>query len=149
MVIVCEGEETEKLYFEKFKERRDGIKIEFPNADKYTDPVNLVHFAKLCHRKYDINVNRDDSVWVLFDAEIPRDRNQRDQQIDQAVRLAGANIKIILSNLQEQAINYARRLNDHHTTLRRDLRKCECNPSTQVFQLVEHIQDLKRANAAR
>jgi hypothetical protein len=44
-VIVCEGEKTERIYFNRYKTRYSNLKIETPNS-KCTDPKNLAKFAR-------------------------------------------------------------------------------------------------------
>jgi len=45
-VIVCEGEKTERIYFNRYKSRYSNLKIETPNS-KCTDPKNLAKFASV------------------------------------------------------------------------------------------------------
>ena len=44
LAIVCEGE-TERIYFQKYRERGSGLKIHILNPEGKTDPENLVKFA--------------------------------------------------------------------------------------------------------
>ncbi|ARU60605.1 hypothetical protein CBW65_05550 [Tumebacillus avium] len=82
ILIVCEGSKTEKIYFERFKERDSGVKIEVP-TNKFTDPVNLVKFARDYAKKHDISVAEGDSIWVVFDVD-----QNRDEEITKAKALA-------------------------------------------------------------
>ena len=92
LVIVCEGKKTERNYFNRYRERKSGLLILTPNSS-VTDPENLVDFALSQIKKYDINLNKGDEVWCVFDADRHTDKN-----IKKAKDLAGDKIKLCLSN---------------------------------------------------
>ena len=89
LVIVCEGE-TEKIYFKNYCERNTGLKIKFPNSTK-SDPENLVEFA--FNQITGLDLTRGDQVWSVFDTD-----HHKNEEIQKAVRKAGNEIKICLSN---------------------------------------------------
>lgn len=90
LVIVCEGEKTERKYFTNYREQRSGLKIETPNS-RVTDPVNLVNFAK--RQLKGLDIDEGDQVWCVFDAD-----HHSDQEIQNAQQIAGDDVKICLSN---------------------------------------------------
>jgi len=92
LVIVCEGEKTERNYFIRYKKRGCGLQIETPNT-KYTDPVNLVKFAKSQIKKYDLDLKSGDDIWCIFDCNGNTNTN-----ILRACKNAGKSIKIGMSN---------------------------------------------------
>lgn len=188
IVIVCEGSKTEKIYFQRFKERNSGVRIEVPNADKYTDPINLVKYAADYAKKNDIDVAEGDSIWVVYDVDQNKDEGmaQAKKLADQykigiahsnpsfelwyllhfeksSAMLTNAELSqklqrhlprynkstCVFDDIMEhrpKAIKHAEQLNHHHMSLLRDLTRRESNPSTQVFRLVQHIDEIKRAN---
>ena len=91
LVIVCEGQKTERKYFTGYKEQKSGLKIETPNSS-VTDPVNLVKFAIHQIDKFGLNLD-EDKVWCVFDAD-----HHSTQEIKEAERLAGEKVNICLSN---------------------------------------------------
>ncbi len=92
LVIVSEGEKTEKNYFSNYRKRGCGLKIETPNTSK-TDPIGLVAFARRQIKKHGLEPDRDDEVWCVFDVD------QNEDNIMEAVEMAReSNIKIALSN---------------------------------------------------
>jgi len=92
LVIVSEGEKTEKKYFSNYRKRGCGLKIETPNTSR-TDPVGLVNFAIRQIRKYDLDPEKDDEIWCVFDVD------DNEENITEALDKAEENnIKIALSN---------------------------------------------------
>ena len=89
-VIVCEGKKTERIYFEKFRKRYSNLSIETPDS-KYTDPKNLVKFAK--QYENDMIFDNGDVIWCVFDC----DDNENDD-LTKACKIAGKNINISFSN---------------------------------------------------
>ena len=89
-VIVCEGKKTERIYFEKYRTRYSNISIKTPDS-KYTDPKNLIKFAK----QYEENLIFDngDAIWCVFDC----DDNENDD-LTKACKIAGKDINISFSN---------------------------------------------------
>ena len=92
LVIVCEGEKTEKIYFQNYKERKSGLKIHFPKS-KYTDPKGLVEDALRQIKKLDLDLESGDQIWCVFDVD-----NHKNPKIKNAEEKAGEKIKICLSN---------------------------------------------------
>ena len=92
-LIICEGEKTERLYFNKYRKRNNGLKILTPNT-KVTDPRNLVKFAKSQIQKYWIDFDYGDQVWCVFDADnnTPANLAAARQSAEQS------NINLCLSN---------------------------------------------------
>ena len=91
-VIVCEGKETERQYFNRYKIRGCGLKIETPNTNA-TDPVKLIKFARNQIGRYNLNLKSGDGIYCVFD----RDGNTN-EIIAHAFDKAGADIKVCLSN---------------------------------------------------
>jgi hypothetical protein len=90
---VCEGNKTERIYFNRFRKRGNNLQILTPDT-KYTDPGNLVDFAIEQKRALDLNTNTGDRVWCVFDVD-----ENTSKAIDDAVKKAGSNdIGIVLSN---------------------------------------------------
>ncbi len=89
-VIVYEGKKTERIYFEKYRTRYSNLSIETPDS-KYTDPKNLIKFAK----QYEENLTFDngDTIWCVFDC----DENENDG-LAKACKIAGKDINISFSN---------------------------------------------------
>lgn len=92
LVIVCEGQKTERIYFNGYKERKSGLLIITPNST-VTDPENLVKVALSQIQKYDLDFSSGDQVWCVFDA----DRNS-EENIKKAILLAEDKVKLCLSN---------------------------------------------------
>ncbi|MDA0525420.1 RloB family protein [Methanococcoides alaskense] len=90
MVIICEGEKTEPLYFNNYRTRQNNLDvITIPSNRK--DVVNIVGFAK---KKLDeLDIESGDSIWCVFD----RDENT-DQTISSAYKEAGRSINMCFSN---------------------------------------------------
>ena len=91
-IIVCEGEKTEPIYFKRYRTRYSNLKIETPNS-RSTDPINLSEFAKKQIKKYDLDLKNGDAVWCVFDCD-----ENTNEDISQAIKIAGDKVKIILSN---------------------------------------------------
>ncbi|AJQ30035.1 RloB family protein [Pelosinus fermentans] len=92
VLIVCEGEKTERTYLRNYRRRDTGVKIEIPNTSN-TDPLNLVRFAALKADELGIN-KKTGSVWIVFDVD-----GNSDALIEKARKLAKRkNMEVILSN---------------------------------------------------
>lgn len=91
-VIVCEGEKTERIYFNRYKTRYSNLRIETPNS-KYTDPVNLTKFAIEQIKKEGLDLKNGDSVWCVFDCD-----ENKNEDISKACRIAGKDVKVCFSN---------------------------------------------------
>lgn len=90
LVIVCEGQKTERNYFNNYRGQKNGLRIKTPNS-RVTDPINLVKFAK--GQLKGLDIGEGDQVWCVFDTD-----HHTTQEIQQAKRLAGEDINICLSN---------------------------------------------------
>ena len=177
ILIICEGD-SEEIYFNNFNKREwNCIRIRTPNSS-YTDPVNLVEFAK--RQKQNLN---PETTWCVFDIE-----SKSQEVIDKTVRNAGKGINVITSNpcfelwfllhfqhvssnlnvtdtiqmlknhisdykkgndifkliedKTQVALSNSRRLNGNHISHRLNRYDIRCNPSTQIYQIIEHIFDI-------
>ncbi|VVB94304.1 RloB-like protein [uncultured archaeon] len=97
-VIVCEGGETEPIYFNRYKERGLNLTIEVPK-NKYTDPVNLAKFAKEYIKKGKqgekerFDFKKGDKIWCVFDCD-----ENPNEKISEACKIAGKDVIMCLSN---------------------------------------------------
>jgi hypothetical protein len=92
-LLVCEGSKTERIYFNRFRTRRNNLRIITPDS-KFTDPENLVDFAIRQKHELELDVNSGDRVWCVFDTD-----ENTDRAIRNAVKRAKSNgIEIALSN---------------------------------------------------
>lgn len=91
-VIVCEGEKTERTYFNRYKTRYSNLKIETPNS-KFTDPINLAKFSREQIKKEALDLKNGDAIWCVFDCD-----ENTNEAISRACQVAGKDIKICLSN---------------------------------------------------
>lgn len=92
LVIVCEGEKTERIYFNRYKKDRPGLSIELPNTSD-TDPKNLVKFAISQINRYGLDLKNGDDIWCVFDCD-----DNPNTHILSACKNAGKRVKICLSN---------------------------------------------------
>ncbi|MBN1330249.1 MAG: RloB domain-containing protein [Candidatus Heimdallarchaeota archaeon] len=93
ILLICEGQKTERIYFGRYRARNNGLEILTPKTN-VTDPKNLVKFALSQIKKYGIDFQYGDQVWCVFDA----DKNTL-QNISDANKLAQKNnINLCLSN---------------------------------------------------
>ncbi|CAG0983757.1 MAG: hypothetical protein MPEBLZ_03878 [Candidatus Methanoperedens nitroreducens] len=90
-VIVCEGTETEPIYFKKYRTRYDNLEVIIPNA-RCTDPKNLVDFCRESIEHYPLDLKNGDIIWCVFDWD-----NNKQEAIFTAFRKA-KNVKLCLSN---------------------------------------------------
>lgn len=92
LVIVCEGEKTERIYFERYKKGRPNLSIELPNTSD-TDPKNLVKFAIRQIEIHGLDLKNGDDIWCVFDCD-----NNLNPAISSACKNAGKRVKICFSN---------------------------------------------------
>lgn len=99
VLIVCEGEETEKQYFEKFALHNKNARIRVEVADETGVPFSLVEFAKRFKRETDKRAKRQkdenisyDSVWCVFDVD------EHPRIPDAKVMAAAHGINLAISN---------------------------------------------------
>ena len=88
-LIVCEGQKTEKLYFDAFKVQKDVRGIDVVGTGKNTS--SLVHEAMQLRDQAE---DKYDQVWVVFDVE-----EYSVQAVNEAIKLARKNnIRVACSN---------------------------------------------------
>lgn len=90
LVIVCEGKETEKIYFRNYRDRKSGLKIKFPNSTK-SDPFHLVKSA--LREIPDLDIEKGDQIWCVFDSD-----NRTEQVVQKTIEKTGDKVKICFSN---------------------------------------------------
>ena len=90
-VIVCEGDETEPIYFKKYRTRYSNLDVIIPPS-RYTDPKNLVDFSREQIDYYALDLKNGDVIWCVFDCD-----NNSQEAISTAYRKA-KNVKLCLSN---------------------------------------------------
>lgn len=71
VLIVCEGEQTEPLYFESFKQEYDlsSANVVVTDASKGSDPVSVVRYAEKLFKASQKDNNAFDSVFCVFDKD--------------------------------------------------------------------------------
>lgn len=92
LVIVCEGEKTERIYFERYEEGRPNLSIKLPNTSD-TDPKKLVKFAIRQIKNHGLDLKNGDDIWCVFDCD-----NNPNTHILSACKNAGKRVKICFSN---------------------------------------------------
>ncbi len=187
VVIVCEGEATEIIYFKSFQERYSNVEIR-PVHEGCTDPLRIAKDARNILRKEDLDLQKGDGLWCVFDVD-----ESTEHEIRSAVEICHAKgIQVALSNPSfelwfflhfkfwqssidrsdvnqrlekflpdyekandysnelkprlQTAITNAQRLNNLHEMDRTELLSTKSNPSSQVFKLVEFIQEVIEKN---
>ena len=139
LAIVCEGE-TERIYFQNYKERGSGLKINVVNPGG-TDPESLVEVA--CKQ-------REEEIWCVFDV----DKN-KDEKIKKAKKKGGSRIKICLSNpcfelwyllhfQHNKDIMSAEQIND---TLKKYL--CDYSKKNNIFDRIKEKRNRAISNARK
>lgn len=174
ILIVCEGEETEKNYFESFEVTSAKIKI-VPTGE---NTINIVYCAEKENKK-----NKYDQVWCVFD------KDDYGEKFSEAIEKAkNLNFKVAYSNecfelwfvLHFIYLQSAMSRNDYNKKLKiflnenykkndkkiydkllknqnvaienakkllnyfKDFRPIDANPSTKVVYLVEELNKYKR-----
>ena len=90
MLIICEGEKTEPMYFENYRTPQNNLDvIPIPSSRKYVG--SIVEFAK--KKMQDLDIKVGDSIWCVFDCD-----ENTDDRISTAYRNAGKSINMCLSN---------------------------------------------------
>lgn len=71
VLIVCEGEQTEPLYFESFKQEYDlsSANVVVTDASKGSDPVSVVRYAEKLFKASQKDNNAFDRVFCVFDKD--------------------------------------------------------------------------------
>ncbi len=90
-VIVCEGTETERIYFIKYRTRYDNLEVILPDS-RCTDPKGLVKFCQKSIESYYLDLKNGDVIWCVFDWD-----NNKQEAIFTAFRKA-KKVKLCLSN---------------------------------------------------
>jgi len=93
LVIVCEGERTEVIYFNRYQKRGLGVKLEVW-SDRKNDPVGLVRRAlkRIEDPKDPLDLTGGDIVWCVLDAD-----DHQQKKLDKAVEIADGNVRMALS----------------------------------------------------
>ena len=99
MLVVCEGEETERQYLEKFARHHKNARIKVEVAEDTGVPFSLVEFAKKYKREIEKKAKRQmdqniayDSVWCVFDVD------EHPRIPDAKVMAAAHDISMAISN---------------------------------------------------
>jgi hypothetical protein len=99
VLIVCEGGETERQYFEKFARHHKNALIKVEVADRTGVPFSLVEYTKDYKREIEKKARRQmdqniayDSVWCVFDVD------QHPRIPDAKVMAAANDINLAISN---------------------------------------------------
>ena len=71
VLIVCEGEQTEPLYFEGFKHEYDlsSANVVVTDASKGSDPVSIIKHAEKLYKESQKENNAFDRVFCVFDKD--------------------------------------------------------------------------------
>lgn len=93
LVIFCEGERTEVIYFNHYQKRGLGVILEV-RSDRKNDPVGLVGCAlkRIADPKDPLDISDGDKVWCVFDAD-----GHQQKKMNEALELAAGKIQIALS----------------------------------------------------
>jgi hypothetical protein len=93
ILIICEGEKTEKNYFESFKIDLKLVTVNIQVLGTGRNTMSLVDYAIATGKK--LGLDPDDEIWCVFD----RDDFQRDGNFDNAITKAESkNLKVAYSN---------------------------------------------------
>lgn len=93
IVIVCEGEKTERIYFKQFRIRGSEVEVRVPSVGE-TDPVGLVESAIKQKDLIAYDPSRGDEIWCVYDCD-----EHTDQELKKALKLASKNsVNIAFSN---------------------------------------------------
>ncbi|WP_370575617.1 RloB family protein [Methanomethylovorans sp.] len=90
MLIICEGEKTEPMYFENYRTPQNNLDV-IPIPSSRKDVGSIVEFAK--KKMQDLDIKGGDSIWCVFDCD-----ENTDNDISTACRNAGESIDMCLSN---------------------------------------------------
>lgn len=100
ILIVCEGKNTERIYFQEFKKKKRyaNINIQIPPTTK-TDPLGLVKYAKKYIQKNELELKNNDRAYCVFDCDY--DGKKKESAIREAMSAAkksGEILQMIISN---------------------------------------------------
>lgn len=117
VLIVCEGEKTERYYFEAFQTNRELIRVEVLGAGMNT--VSLVEYAIALKKKAEKEALYS-SVWCVFDRDLYPCNPSDKHNFNRAIQLARNNqIKVAYSN-DAFELWYVLHYNYHQAAWRRD-----------------------------
>lgn len=182
MLIICEGEKTEPIYFGNFRTAQNNLDV-IPIPSSRKDVANIVKFAK--KKMQDLDIKGGDSIWCVFDCD-----QNTDDKISTAYKNAGKSINMCLSNpsfelwfllhfnyidsslqndgligllkrkipdysknsdcyqilcpLTDAAIKNSKKLEQLHLDNGTELNSTQSNPSTQVYKIIEVIQQFNK-----
>ena len=91
--IVCEGEKTERLYFENYRTSENNVRV-IPVKCSHTDAIGIVKFAITKIKRGDYSVKGNNGVICVFD----RDANEEVNLAKAFKKARTAKIKMCLSN---------------------------------------------------
>lgn len=93
LALICEGSDTEPLYFSNFKNKFINIDIQIvrnsSKAGKKTDPINIIKKAYEYKSKNNdiLNYKDGDRIWCIFDVDIDyKNHNSKESKYDQIVK---------------------------------------------------------------
>lgn len=90
MLVICEGEKTEKNYFSSYRSiYRLNIEIK-PSPNR--DAIGIVRYGQKMVEKYGLDLENGDEAWCVFDVD-----DNNDKMIAEALEVAGP-IKTAISN---------------------------------------------------
>jgi hypothetical protein len=90
MLIICEGEKTEPMYFENYRTPQNNVDV-IPIPSSRKDVGSIIKFAR--KKMQDLDIKGGDSIWCVFDCD-----ENTDESISKAYRDAGKFINMCLSN---------------------------------------------------
>ena len=151
--IICEGKETETLYFKHFRSRNCLVDI-IPISSKHKAAEHLVKHAKALISQADYYPKDGDQLWCVFDCD-----DNKDSELQAAISYAEKHgYKIAYSNPafeyvfeelqehQQEAIQYAKERVERLTREQVNVICRNSNPVTTVYELVEFLNSKKYKN---
>jgi len=94
ILIVCEGEKTEPLYFDDLRRRfrLSAVQVKIVGGEAGTAPISIVNYAS---REQNNQNNHYEAIWCVFDREGVHVNATFDEAVNQANRL---NYRLAISN---------------------------------------------------
>lgn len=90
-LIICEGNKTEKLYFNELNERLHRLKIITASPeDNRSSPMHVLDLAEQYKNKYDLEA--DDQIWLVMDTD--RWGDKKLSQVYKTAKKKGFNLAI-------------------------------------------------------
>ena len=114
--IICEGKETETLYFRHFRSRNCLVDV-IPISSKHKAAEHLVKHAQALISQSDYYPEDGDQLWCVFDCD-----DNKNQELHQEKAIERA----------KERVEYLRK--EHIEIVHRD-----SNPVTTVYELVEFL----------